>query len=131
MRNDMNKQSLFKTVLLGCAVLLATIAFAANKGSLHVTDPVTVAGKTLPAGDYTLTWEGTGPSVELSVLKGKAVVAKTPARLVEINKSSVANTMVTKGTDDGSRSLSEIYFSGKKYGLSIGGDETAQAAGTK
>ena len=34
-----------KGLLLGLALLLATTAFAANKGTLQVSDPVTVNGK--------------------------------------------------------------------------------------
>ena len=53
--------------LMSFAMLFATTAYAANKGSLHVQS-TTMAGKTqLPAGDYTVQWEGTGPDVELKI----------------------------------------------------------------
>ena len=58
-----------KSLFLGLALLLATSAFAANKGSLQVQEPITVNGTKLAAGDYKLQWDGTGPSVELSIMQ--------------------------------------------------------------
>ena len=53
--------------LMSFAMLFATTAFAANKGSLHVQS-TTMAGTTqLPAGEYTVQWEGPGPDVELKI----------------------------------------------------------------
>ena len=80
----MNVLKISKGLLLGLALLLATSAFAANKASLQLNDALTVSGKQLPAGDYMLQWEGTGPGVELTILHGKNVVATVPARLVDL-----------------------------------------------
>ena len=115
-----------KGLLLGLALLLATSAFAANKGSLMVSDPVTVSGKSLAAGEYTVKWEGNGPNVELNILQGKNVVATIPARLIDLDRSASGNTSVVKRNDDGSKSLSEIRFAGKKYALALG-NESAKA----
>lgn len=112
--------------LLGLALLLATSAFAANKGSLMVSDPVTVSGKQLSAGEYTVKWEGNGPNVELNFLHGNKVVATTPARLIDLDRSPSGNTAVVKQNGDGSKTLSEIRFAGKKYALALG-DESAKA----
>ncbi len=122
----MKRSTISKSLLLGMALLLATGAFAASKGSLQVQDPVTVSGKQLPAGDYQLKWDGKGPNVELSILKGNKVVATVPARLVDINQSASSDAAVVRKNEDGSRSLSEIRFSGKKYALAIG-EEAATA----
>jgi len=115
-----------KGLLLGLALLLATSAFAANKGSLQVSDPVTVSGKSLAAGEYTVKWEGNGPNVELNILQGKKVVATIPARLIDLDRSAPGNTSVVKRNEDGSKTLSEIRFAGKKYALALG-DESAKA----
>jgi len=122
----MKLSTISKSLLLGMALLLATGAFAANKGSLQVQDPVTVSGKQLPAGDYQLKWDGKGSNVELSILKGNKVVATVPARLVDINQSAPSDASVIRKNADGSRTLSEIRFSGKKYALAIG-EEAATA----
>jgi hypothetical protein len=114
-----------KGLLLGLAMLLATSAFAANKGSVQFTDPVTVNGKELAAGDYNLKWEGNGPNVEVNILRGRNVVATVPARMVEMDRAVERNSVVTVD-DSGRKSLSEIRFSGRKYALAIAG-ESAKA----
>jgi hypothetical protein len=129
----MKVSKMFKGLLLGLALPLAASAFAANKGSLQVNDPVTVSGKQLKPGGYTVKWEGAGPTVELSILQGNKVVATAPARLIDLNRSSDYNAAVTTLNGDGSKVLSEIRFSGKKYALAIG-EESAKAeagAGSK
>ena len=119
-----------KGLLLGLALLLATSAFAAaNKGSMQLLDPVTVSGKQLPAGDYSVKWDGNGPNVELNILKGSKVVATTPARLIDLSQKPNSDAAVIKNNEDGSRSLTEIHFGGKKYALAIG-QETASMDGS-
>jgi hypothetical protein len=122
----MKASKISKGLLLGLALLLATSVFAANKGSLQVSDPVTINGKQIQPGDYTVKWEGNGPAVELSVLHGKDVVATVPARMVDLNAAPDRNSAITSLNSDGHKSLSEIRFSGKKYALAIG-SETARA----
>jgi hypothetical protein len=118
-----------KGLLLGLALLLATSAFAANKGSLSVVDPVTIAGKQLAAGQYKVTWDGSGSSVQLNIMQGKNVVATVPARVVELNNAANSDSAVVSSNSDGSKTLSQIRFSGKKFALAIG-QETAQAEGS-
>ncbi len=125
----MKVSKMYKGLLLGLALLLATNAFAANKGSLQVSDPVTVSGKQLAAGDYTVKWEGAGPNVELNILQGKNIVATVPARLIDLNRSSDNNAAVTTLNGDGSKVLSEIRFSGKKYALAIGEESSKAESG--
>ena len=119
----------FKGLLLGLALLLATSAFAANKGSLQVSDPVTVSGRQLAPGAYTVEWEGNGPNVELNILQGKKVVATMPARLIDLNRSADGDSAVVRKNDDGSRTLAEIRFAGKKYALALGNESAKAEAG--
>lgn len=118
-----------KGLLLGLTLLLATSVFAANthnKGSLQLMNSVTISGTTVPAGDYSVKWEGTGSNVQLNILRGSKVVASTPARLVDLDQSSSSDTALFKSNGDGSKSLAEIRFGGKKYALAIG-NESASA----
>jgi len=122
----MNASKISKGLLLGLALLLATSVFAANKGSLQVSDPVTVNGRQIAAGEYTVKWEGNGPSVELNILRGKDVVATVPARMIDLDRAPSRDSAVTIVNSDGHKSLNEIRFSGKKYALAVGA-ETAKA----
>jgi hypothetical protein len=127
----MKLSKISKGLLLGLALLLATSAFAANKGALQVSDPVTVSGKQLAAGEYKVTWEGTGPNVDLNIMQGKKVVATVPARVIDLDQAPNHDAAVTRANGDGSKSLSEIRFYGKKYALAIGSESAKAESGTK
>jgi HAMP domain-containing protein len=122
------KSNASKVLSLGVLVLLAASAFAASKGSLQLTSPTVVAGKQLAQGDYTVKWEGSGPAVEASIMKGKTVVATVPAHLVELERASNSNAAVVHKSDDGNETLNQIRFSGKKYALEVSQETTANAS---
>jgi len=109
-----------KSLVLGLALLLASSAFAATKASLSLSDPITVNGTTLKPGDYKLEWDGSGPSVEVSVMQGKKVVAKLPAKLVDLKSPAENSAAVVQKHDDGTSSLVGARFEGKKFALEIG-----------
>lgn len=120
-----------KGLVLGLTMLLATTVFASsNKGSLQITNDVTVSGKTLAAGQYALNWMGSGSNVQLNILKGRKVVATTPARLVDLSQSSPSDAAIVKNNGDGSSSLQEVRFGGKKYALQIGEEQASTEAGS-
>jgi len=120
---------LSKSMVLGLAVLLASSAFASNKGSLDLQEEALVNGQKIPAGQYQLRWDGTGSDVELSFMQGKKVVAKTPAKVVERTQAASYDSAVVDHSD-GNASVTEVRFAGKKYALHIGnGAEKAQLGG--
>jgi hypothetical protein len=113
-----------KSLIMGLALLLASSAFAAEKASLTLTHPATVNGTTLKAGDYKLQWDGNGPNVEVSILKGKTVIAKVPAKIVDLGATTHNNAAVTRVNSDGTSTLAGARFEGKKYGLELGGESS-------
>lgn len=122
-----------KGLVMGLALVLASSAFAGTKtagtkATLDLINPATVNGTQLKAGEYKLEWDGMGPSVEVSIMKGKNVVAKTTAKLVDLS-APAANTaaVVSKGSD-GIDALTGVRFEGKKYALEIG--DAADGAGS-
>jgi hypothetical protein len=132
MRNHVRTSIISKTLLLGTALLLAASAFAAEKSSLTIYVPVTVGGKQLKAGNYTVQWEGNGPNVLVNILRDKSVVAATPARLVDVKPGSDNSSYSLITNPDGSRSLSQIQLRDKKHALEIGGETTVpETASTK
>jgi hypothetical protein len=116
-----------KIMMLSLALLLATSAFAGNthKGSVQFFNPVQVSGKQLAAGVYQVKWEGSGSNVEMSILQSGKVLATAPAQVIELNQKPNADAALINNNADGSRSISEIRFAGKKYALALG-RETAQ-----
>jgi len=108
-----------KSLVLGLAVLSATSAFAATKANLSLTSPVTVNGTTLKAGDYKVQWDGAGPNVEVSILQGKNVVAKVPARIVELQSPAANDAAVTRQNASGPNTLAGLRFQGKKTSLEL------------
>ena len=127
----MSVSKISKGLLLGLALLLATSGFAANKGSLQVDNPVTINGKPLAAGEYTVKWDGAGPNVELNIMKGKNVVATVPARMLDLEQSSVRDSIITRVNSEGHKSVNEIRFSGKKYAFAVNAESAkAESSGT-
>ncbi|HEX9110953.1 MAG TPA: hypothetical protein VF845_05705 [Terriglobales bacterium] len=122
----MKLNNLAKFAVLGLAVLLATGAFASNKGTLHVEEAVQVNGQQLPAGDYQLRWDGTGSNVELSFMQGKKEVAKTAAKVIDLEKAFPYDSAVIDRSS--AASLSQVRFAGKKFALAIGGEASAMSA---
>src|SRR5579863_7124427 len=122
----MKTGKLYASLMLGAAMLVSATAFAAEKETVETQRAMTVNGSPLPAGSYTVTWEGSGPSVELKFLKGKNVVATAPAQVVN-QKTASAGGIVTRKDND-SVALTQIRPEGKKYVLSIGGEAVQTAA---
>ncbi len=117
-------------LVLALAVLISTAAFAGSKpGSLYLGSAAQVNGKQLPAGTYEVKWEGSGPAVEVQFLKGKKVVATTPAKVEQTPSKSAQGSAVIE-TAGGGRSLVEARFAGKNYKLVFPGAE-AQARNTQ
>jgi len=120
-----------KGLLMGLALLLASSAFAASsKGSLQLNNPVLVNGTTLKPGEYKVEWDGSGPSVELSILQGKKVVAKVPAHVVELQTPSNNDAAVTRKNDSGPNTLAGVRFQGKKIAIELGESSDGMQAGS-
>jgi hypothetical protein len=118
-----------KSLVLGLVLVLASSAFASEKGKLQLQNPVTVNGTTLKAGEYRLEWTGNG-NVELSILKGKNVLAKVPAHVVDLSSPSANDAAVTTKSDNGTKTLAGIRFEGKKYALELGESTDSMQAGS-
>lgn len=119
-----------KSLVMGLALLLASSAFAATKASLTLQNPTTINGTKLKPGDYKLQWDGSGPNVEVSIMQGKTVLAKVPAKVVDLNLPSQNNAAVVKHNDDGTSTLAGARFEGKKFALELGTSSDGMQAGS-
>ncbi|MBZ5656095.1 MAG: hypothetical protein LAO56_12560 [Acidobacteriia bacterium] len=126
----MKLNNLAKFAVLGLAVLLATGAFASNKGTLNVQEAVQVNGQQIPAGEYQVRWDGSGSEVQVVFLKGKKEVARTAAKVVELEKASPFDSTVVDRSSS-TASISQVRFAGKKFALAIGETTSASASSSK
>ena len=116
------RKTKFTAALLTFSLLLAAGAIAgnSNKGTLNVTETVTVGGKQLPAGKYQVEWAGSGSDVEVSISNGKDTIARVPAQVLPLKKAEAGSGYSTNTDQAGNKALTGIFFGGKKYQLSIG-----------
>jgi len=119
-----------KSLMMGLALLLASSAFAATKADLILQSPTTINGTKLKAGEYKLQWDGSGPNVEVSITQGKNVIAKVPAKVVDLKSPSQNNAAVVKTNDDGTSTLAGARFEGKKFALELGDSSDGMQAGS-
>ena len=115
--------------LLTISLLLAASAVAGNtnKGKLQVFESVSIGGKQLRAGEYQVEWAGSGPNVEVTISDGRETVAKVPAQILALKKAEAASGYTTISDQAGNKALTEIFFGGKKYQLSLGEASAATA----
>jgi hypothetical protein len=90
-------------------------------------EPVTVQGKQLAPGQYTVEWNGEGPNVQLSIASSKNAIANIPARVVPGAKNPNSGYSATK-QQDGSNTLTNVFFQGKAFELQIAGQSATQGA---
>lgn len=120
------KSAMFSYGLPVAALMfVSTTAFASSHGSMQIPEQVLANGQSLSAGDYQVKWDGEGPSVDLKILRDGKLVATVHARAIELQRKDPQDSLELKRNSDGTESLSEIHFGGKKYAFAIG-DEHAQ-----
>jgi len=119
-----------KSLMMGLALLLASSTFAATKAGLTLQNPTIVNGAKLKPGEYKLQWEGSGPNVEVSIMQGKTVVAKVPAKLVDLKTPSQNNAALVRNNDDGTSTLAGARFEGKKFALDLDDSSDGMQAGS-
>jgi len=105
--------------VLTTSVVLTHRAAASAADSEHITftEPVMVAGTLLEAETYKLVWEGAGPQVQVSFMKGSKTVATASATLV-LAESNYDGAVETKVLGDNSKVLERITW--KKKSLVFG-----------
>ena len=124
------KLSKLSLAFFGSALLLSSAAVAGepNKGSLNLYEKVNVEGKALNPGKYTITWDGTGPEVQVTVSQGKQTVATFAAHLTEQATRNTEDAYGSAADTDGARTLTAIYPNGKRFSLELETKSASQPA---
>jgi hypothetical protein len=123
-----------KTVLVGFTLLFAASAFAAEQKTLELNNPVIVNGTLLEPGAYKFRWEGSGTNVQLSILRGRRVVATAPAHEVELQNKPDYDGDVVRNGSEGPGTLSAVMIRGNRTSLELdspGGSITEAAGASK
>ena len=97
--------------------LTATAFAAAGSGTVTLSSAAQINGKSLAAGEYKVKWDSHSPEAEVTFLQGKTTVATARAKMVDRGEASLWNAVVTRDNPDGSKTLLEIRFQGKKSAL--------------
>jgi len=120
-------RNLFSITLASLLLAATASAAPASKGTLKLFEPVTVQGKELAPGKYTVEWNGEGPNVQLNIADGKNAVTAIPARIVPVSTKNRTSGYASAKQQDGRSELTNVFFEGKAFELQIG--ETASQGG--
>ncbi len=122
------KTSRIITTLFGASLLFATGAFAQEKSTLKLTDKINVQGTEVKPGTYDVEWDGSGPTVQVSIRRGKNNIVTVPATLVTKEEANVSGGYGARKEADGSRTLFAIFPQGKRVELEIADKPTSTAS---
>ncbi len=101
--------------LLVLALSFTSTAFAATgAGTVSLSSAAQTNGKALAAGEYKVKWDSHSPDAEVTFLQGNTTVASAHAKVVDGTEASLWNSIVTRDNSDGSKTLMEAHFKGKK-----------------
>lgn len=123
-RTDMKHMTKLAALL---ALFLVPAAFAGGSSQLTLSKNISVNGKDVRAGNYKVKWQGTGDMVDVSFTQGKHVLATAPGHVVALDRAPSDDTLVYQQNADGTQSLSEIRFGGKRFALVLG-EQNANAS---
>jgi hypothetical protein len=107
--------------LLVGALLGSSLAFAgeSNKTTLQLYEKINVQGKAISPGRYTVAWEGSGPTVQVTISQGKETVATFQAHVAEQTTRNNGDAYGSASEPDGTRDLTSIYPGGKRIALEL------------
>jgi ABC-type Fe3+-hydroxamate transport system substrate-binding protein len=111
-----------KIIFAALALAVGISAFAVNethKSNFQITSPAHLNGMKMPAGDYTAKWEGEGPTVQVSIMRGSKVLITVPAQVVVLSQPAANTQAETQKGSDGNEALTRLQFSGKKFALDL------------
>jgi cell division protein FtsN len=95
-------------------------AFRRGSRSLTVMSGLTLNGASMPAGDYTVSWESYISDATVKVVRGDQVVATTDGKWVKHGVRYPHDAYMYRRNSDGSQTLIEIRFAGMDQALVFG-----------
>ena len=94
--------------------LSATAVAASSTSTVKLFSAAQLNGTSLAAGEYKVKWDSHSPEADVTFLQGRKTVATAHAKLVDRDQAARENAVVTRANSDGSETIVEIRFEGKK-----------------
>ena len=83
--------------VLACAILSIPALAASNSQTVNLPHAVQVGSSQLPAGDYKVTWTGSGDSAQVTLTKKGVQPVTVPAKVVKQKNDHTGVTTSSKG----------------------------------
>jgi hypothetical protein len=126
------KASKLFIAIAGAVLLVSSAALAAevNKATVRLEDKVTVDGKSIDSGKYLVEWNGNGPDVQVTLVRGKDTVAQFSAHIAEQGFANAQDAYGTTTAPDGTKALTAIYPGKKRIALQVAQSAATQQSST-
>lgn len=107
---------------VGAGLVLASagLVWASSEShsvKVNLDEPVTLAGKALPAGDYRFEWQGDEPKFDVTVERDDKTVVVAHAQLERRPVEAQSQSVVTRRTKSGASIMEELRLRGQKTAL--------------
>jgi hypothetical protein len=97
-----------------CTLLSVSALAASNSQTIKLTDAVQVGSTVLPAGDYKISWTGTGAGAQVTLLKKGLPPVTVPATVVEQKNN---HTGISTDSQSGKNVLKSIILNNVSLNL--------------
>lgn len=91
-----------------------------QKKNVQIADQVVLAGKTLPAGQYKVEWQGNGPNVKVNFVQSGKTVLTVPAKIAQLKTKAPYDAVVENTRKNGTKTISEIEWNNRREALMFG-----------
>ena len=108
------------TMVFPLASLASDNTAGEQKKNVDITDQVVLAGRTLPAGQYKVEWQGNGPNVKVNFLKSGKTVLTAPAKVAQLKTKAPYDAVVENTRKNGTKTISEIEWTNQRQALTFG-----------
>jgi hypothetical protein len=109
------------SLLIVVMLALSLSAWANNAKTLSFHTEVTLNGSKLPSGFYEISWVSHSPEATVTFVKAGHVMVTAIGKWVERDVKYNTDAVVYSNNPDGSHTLLEIRFAGRKQALAFAG----------
>jgi hypothetical protein len=113
------KASTLSLAITGIMLCLSSIAYAQEKGTLFLHEPVSVHDTVLKPGTYTLEWSVKDSGAEVRIVQGKKAIATVHGTIVGSHSANEISSYEYHAQSGGGYSMTAYSPEGKKYMISF------------